>query len=97
MTEVGVSRTAQSRSAGMSGTWHGSSRPSEPVREAVPKTESSWREPFLVGCTNRVRVRGASCVSIGCEWREQRVEDIGRKGHEGGQSGIAWREGQLEA
>lgn len=67
------------------------------MREAVPETEASWWQPFLIRGTDGIRVGGASRVSIRGKWREQRVKDIGRKGHEGGYSRIAGWEGDLEA
>ena len=51
--------------------------------ETVTQAESAWWQPFLIGCTDSIRVCGSSRVSIRGEWREERVKDIGGKGHEG--------------
>lgn len=94
---VGTCGTGQAGSTGIARVWHGFSSASEPVWEAVSQAESAGGQALFIRCTYRVRVGGARRVRVGGQWREQRVEDIGGKGHERGEGRIVGREGELEA
>jgi hypothetical protein len=69
----------------------------KPIWEAVSETESARREPFLICGADGAVVGDVGGVHIGCQGGDERVEDVGAKGHQGREAGVGVWEGDVEA
>ena len=88
--------TVYTRPAHIAGTCRRMSCATEPLRKTVPKTKTARWQAFVVSGTYSAGVCRSGSVRVSGEGRKQWMEDIGRKGHEGGKGRIIGREGDLE-
>lgn len=63
----------------------------------MTETEPAGRQPFFIGGTDGAIILNVGCVGIGCERRDERVEDVGGKGDERRQARVRVGKGDLEA